>query len=117
MIDCEPGDILLVSFPFLESLHFKKRPALYLYSDSTKRPYSLATVAMISSQIESKRFLGDVILKDWTQENLLYPSLVKLSKIATIDQNLVLSKLGTLSKLDLIATKKEFKNLFSFWSY
>ena len=115
MTECKLGDIVLVSYPFSESSKFKKRPALVLFTDPDRKPYSLVTISMISSKIDGTRFAGDLNLEDWSEENLIYPSILRLSKIATIDKSLVISKLGTLSKRDLKATKKEFKNIFSFW--
>lgn len=115
MIVCDAGDILLVPFPFSESEKVKKRPALLLYAGDSRKSYSLATIAMISSQIDSPRIFGDVFLEDWSTENLLHPSIVRLSKIATLDRNLILSKIGTLTKRDVTSAKKEFKKVYSFW--
>jgi mRNA interferase MazF len=115
MIVCDPGDIILVPFPFSEASLAKKRPALILSVGETGKSFSLLTVAMISSQVEGPKLVGDVLLADWADENLLHPSLLRLSKVATIDRALLLSKLGTISRRDFTTARKEFKKVYSHW--
>ncbi|MDZ4728038.1 MAG: type II toxin-antitoxin system PemK/MazF family toxin [Leptospira sp.] len=115
MIACEAGDILLIPFPFSELYKVKKRPALLLCFTEFRNSYSLATIAMITSQVDGSRQSGDVMLADWAMENLLHPSILRLSKIATVDRTLIISKLGTLSKRDFASTKHEFNKVFSTW--
>jgi mRNA interferase MazF len=115
MIVCDPGDIFLVPFPFSDASHSKKRPSLILSTGEIGKSYSLITVAMISSQLDGARLVGDVLLADWAEANLLHPSLLRLSKVATLDRSLLLSKLGRISKRDLTAAKKEFKKVYSHW--
>lgn len=60
-----PGDVVLVRFPFTEVATTKKRPALLLGLVSRGRRYQLATVAMITGQVEGIRLPGDVVLAGW----------------------------------------------------
>jgi mRNA interferase MazF len=115
MIICDPGDIFLVRFPFSESSNTKKRPALILSIGESNKSFGLVTVAMISSQVQSTKLLGDLLLVDWVSENLLHPSILRLSKVATLDRKLLISKLGTISKKDYVSAKKEFNKVFSYW--
>lgn len=115
MTNYEPGDITLVHFPFSDISKGKKRPTLVLYSGTKNFHYRLITVAMITSQIDGAQREGDIPLKDWEKENLLHPSLLRLSKIATIEESLVQKKLGELSERDKKSAQKEMKKLFSFW--
>jgi mRNA interferase MazF len=77
----KPGDITLVRFPFTELATTKKRPALVLARTARSPRNRMATLAMITSQIESLKLAGDVLLSDWQAAGLLHPSLLRLAKI------------------------------------
>ena len=111
----KPGDIVLVRFPFTNLETTKKRPCLVLGSVSYSKTLQLVTVAMITSNIESLQLKGDIVMGDWKKARLLHPSLIRLSKVATIEGELIEKKMGLLSSLDLKAVKKQFVNLFSDW--
>lgn len=108
-----PFEIVLVPFPFTSLAALKKRPALVLTScQPTKLPKHLI-VAMITSQLDGVSFPHDVILKEWEAEKLPKPSLVRLSKIVTLEKSLVQKVIGKLTKKDEHSVQKEFRHLFS----
>lgn len=111
----KPGDVALVRFPFAELASEKKRPALILAQTVRSPRNRLATVAMITSQIEALKLTGDVILAEWKAAGLLHPSLLRLAKIATVDQDLVDKKLGRLSERDMDAARTAFRRVFAPW--
>ena len=111
----KPGDIVLVRFPFTEVAATKKRPALLLAEATRGRRYRLATVAMVTSQIEGIRLPGDVLLAGWQRAGLLHPSLLRLAKIATIDGALIERSIGRLTADDLRATRAAFQKHFAAW--
>lgn len=111
----KPGDIVLVRFPFTEVGATKKRPALLLAEATRARRYRLATVAMVTSQIEGIRLPGDVLLAGWERAGLLHPSLLRLAKIATIDGALVERSIGRLTADDLRATRTAFQKHSAAW--
>ena len=82
------GDIVLIPFPFTDLTGNKLRPALVLVSSKAE-----VTVAFITTQIRWKE-PNDVILNPTNQNGLKQESLVRLSKLATIDLNLVDGILG-----------------------
>ncbi len=89
------GDIILIPFPFTDLTGLKNRPALVLISLEKD-----VTVAFISSQIKpSDEF--EVMLEPSPKNGLKKSSLLKVTKLATIEKNLILGKLGELSKEDL----------------
>lgn len=106
------GDIVLVHFPFTNLESTKKRPALILRKTILSKKTNIVTIAMITSQIEGIKLEGDIYLDDWEDENLLYPSIVRLSKIATVEANLVEKIIGSLSESDLEKVKNKFKQLY-----
>ncbi len=109
------GDVVLVRFPFADLTTAKKRPALVLAGTARSARYRLATVAMITSQVEALKLDGDVLLADWKSAGLLHPSLLRLAKVATLDAELVDRTIGTLSSTDVGATRRAFRRVFSSW--
>ena len=82
------GDIVLIPFPFTDLTGNKLRPALVLVSGKVD-----VTVAFITTQIRWNE-PNDVILNPTKQNGLKQESLIRLSKLATIDSNLVDGILG-----------------------
>lgn len=111
----KPGDVALVRFPFSELTAEKKRPALVLAETARSSRHRLATVAMITSQVEALKLNGDVLLGDWKASGLLHPSLLRLAKIATIDVELIDKVIGKLSASDRTAARAAFQRVFSAW--
>jgi hypothetical protein len=70
---------------------------------------------MITSQIEALRLDGDVILRDWKGAGLLHPSLLRLAKVATVDEELIDEAIGKLSSADWQTARAEFRLVFSAW--
>ena len=110
-----PGDIVIVPFPFADLHTSKKRPALVLNSVSSKSLPPLVTIAMITSQVDGEKIAGDCLPEDWAAAGLLHPSKIRLSKLATVEQTLILQKIGSLSRKDEVLVRKEFKKLYSLW--
>jgi mRNA interferase MazF len=112
----KPGDVVLVKFPFTQLLTTKKRPALVMQVASHSPKIKLLTVAMITSRVEGMRLPGDVVLENWKKPELLHPSLVRLCKMATVDQELIIKTMGRLSPTDLKLIRNSFCKLYAFWS-
>ncbi len=105
----QKGDIVLIPFPFTDLTGNKNRPALVLVSDELD-----ITVAFISTQLKWKEDT-DIQLSVSNLNGLKKNSLIRLSKLATIDKELALGKLGQLNdgqiKLANINLKKIFQLL------
>lgn len=112
----KPGEIVLVRFPFSDIAAAKKRPALVLARTIRSQRHRLTTVAMITSQIETLKLDGDVLLKDWKAASLLHPSLLRLAKVATVDEQLIDKTIGRLSTHDLGAAREAFRRVFQVWT-
>ena len=83
------GDIILIPFPFSDFSSLKTRPALVLLSDQLD-----VTVAFITSKVV-KQEINDLEIKPSSENGLKVDSLIKLSKLATIDKELALGELGS----------------------
>jgi mRNA interferase MazF len=111
----KPGDVALVRFPFAELAAAKKRPALVLARTARSARNRLAVLAMITSQVESLRLEGDVLLSQWQAAGLLHPSLLRMAKVATVDEDLIEKTIGRLAPSDHDAARAAFRLVFSLW--
>lgn len=84
------GDIILVPFPFTSLSGSKRRPALVLLASTLD-----VTVCFISTKLHWEEST-DLILEPEKANGLKKKSLVKTSKIATIDKSLAIGKLGAI---------------------
>jgi mRNA interferase MazF len=111
----KPGDVVLVRFPFAELAAAKKRPALVLARIARSARHRLAILAMITSQVEALRLEGDVLLAQWRRAGLLHPSLLRVAKVATVDEELIEKTIGHLAPPDRTAAQSAFRAVFGFW--
>jgi mRNA interferase MazF len=89
------GDIVLIPFPFTDLTGTKNRPALILIDSDDD-----ITVSFITTQLKwQEKF--DVKLEPSKENALKKTSLIRLSKITTIDKELVIGKLGQLADSEL----------------
>lgn len=86
------GDIVLVSFPFTNLTESKFRPAVILCETSFD-----ITACFITTKFEKKE-ATDILLIANQVNGLKIDSLLRTSKIATIDKHLAKGILGTLSQ-------------------
>lgn len=100
------GDIVLVPFPFTNLKGNKIRPALILCVG-----FYDATVCFISSIINWKEET-DIILDPDKENGLKKKSLIKTSKIVTIDKKLIIGKLGNISTADILELDGALIKLF-----
>ena len=84
------GDIILFPFPFTDLSGNKYRPALVLIESN----YDV-TVCFITTQIKWKEKY-DVVLLPSDENGLKKESLIRVTKFATIDKELVWGRIGTL---------------------
>lgn len=105
-------DIILVPFPFADLRSTKRRPCLVLRSFKIKGLGELMIIAMVTSNLGGIEFPGDLQLQDITAAGLPKPSMVRLSKVVTIEAKLIKKKLGSLGRSDRSFVVKEFKKFY-----
>lgn len=115
MTEFNPGDVVLVPFPFTDLQTKKQRPAMVLSCVKPRSLPMLVIVAMITSQTETENILGDYFLLDWKSCGLVHPSKIRLAKLVTIESKLILKKLGSTSVSEQKKISKDFQKLFSHW--
>lgn len=82
------GDIVLMPFPFTDLSGIKNRPALILVDGESD-----ITVSFITTQLKWQEEF-DVKIEASKTNGLKKTSLIRLSKLATIDKDLVIGNLG-----------------------
>lgn len=110
MTTFERGDIVLVPFPFSDQTAIKKRPAVIVSSNVYNRISADLVIMAITSKVEKALHIGEYKIKKWKEAGLLKVSQVKPA-ISTIEQNLVIKKLGKLTTGDLRSLNKSLKSL------
>jgi mRNA interferase MazF len=105
----QPGDIVLVDFPFTASGPGKARPALVILDTGDADVVS----ARITTQTQHTSF--DVTIADWHAAGLLAPSVVRLHKLATLAKSRVHRSLGVISAGDRLSVAKTVHLIFASW--
>ncbi len=107
----KPFDIVVVPFPFTDSANTKRRPAIILSSyDHFGKAIDHSIMAMITSA-RNKEWPLDVIIQDLKKSGLPKASVIRM-KFFTLDQRLIIEKIGTLSAPDIARMRKSFMRLF-----
>src|SRR5690348_1519633 len=102
----QTGDIVIVSFPYTDLVSFKARPAVVVAQ--TKDNYNDVIIALISSVIPATVSPYQMILQPDNINNLRAPSVIKVSRLATVEENKIVAVIGKLSSAQLTT----FKTLF-----
>lgn len=106
-------DIVVVPFPFTDTVATKKRPALIL-SDANNFKFlnQKSVMAMITTATHPSWAL-DVTISDLTNAGLKVSSIVRM-KLFTLDDALIIKKIGCLAEKDIFAVQESLRKLFSF---
>lgn len=99
-------DIVVLPYPLSGpdgGIGARRRPALIVSSDSLARDYGLYWVVMITAQAGKDAGTlqpADVALDDWMDAGLPVASLVRTTKLMTVQARQIIRGLGTLSTAD-----------------
>lgn len=100
-------DIVVVPFPFIDKPASKKRPALVLSNiDFNTAGYSI--LSMITTK-QKPTWPGDTQITDIAACGLRNPCLVRL-KLFTLDNRLILRKIGRLGETDSFQVTNHLRN-------
>ncbi|MBB1073182.1 type II toxin-antitoxin system PemK/MazF family toxin [Rhodoferax sp. 4810] len=96
----EAGQIVLVSFPYSDLSNAKLRPVLLIRPASIR--FNDWLVCMVSSQIhQADSHLDEILLSsdaEFAATGLKVPSVLRLSRLAVLDDSLLIGCLGSISK-------------------
>ena len=101
------GDIVVAKIPFTDFSGIKIRPAIIL-KDTNDDDFIIA-------RITSKLYFteNDFLIENWEAANLHKPSTIRLHKIASLSETLIIQRIGNLTQHDLQQLVSKIK---SFWS-
>jgi mRNA interferase MazF len=88
----DKGDVVLIPFPYTDLTGNKYRPAIILVESEDD-----VIVCFITSQLKWQSEF-DIFINPTEINGLKKPSLIRLNKIATIDKELIVGRLGLLDK-------------------
>jgi mRNA interferase MazF len=92
----EPYDVISVPFPYTDRAALERRPALVVSQPSLEHRFGLLWVLMITAA-ENRSWPNDVPIPDHHAAGLPIPSIVRPSKIATVEASRA-RKRGRVSK-------------------
>ncbi len=104
------GDVVLVPFPFSDQTTIKKRPAVVVSSSLYNEVSQDIIIMAVTSRIEKSGEIGECLIKNWREAGLLKPSALKPA-ISSIEQKMVLRKLGALASDDIVFLNATLKAL------
>ncbi|MFC2087152.1 type II toxin-antitoxin system PemK/MazF family toxin [Bacteroidota bacterium] len=87
------GDIVLLKFPYTDSITFKRRPALIIHEFNDGD----VIVCRITSQIYKTPY--DIFIDDWEKCGLKLPSVIRVHKLASLEKILVEKIMGKIDSL------------------
>lgn len=87
-------DIVLLDYPFTNAVGSKRRPGLVLLPEDDGD----ILFARITSQ--DRECIWDLSIKDWSASSLLYPSVIRLSKMVSLEATLIKKEVGRLTLRD-----------------
>src|SRR5262249_34951772 len=91
---CQPGDVVLVDFPFTTTSADKSRPALVILDAGD------ADLVLVRIKTQKYQTPFDLEILDWQTAGLLAPSTVRVHKLATLIKVRVQRTLGSISTSD-----------------
>jgi len=109
MIPFKCGEVVLLPFPFTDLTTTKQRPAIIISSDWYNQNRNDLIVVAITSQIPLILKEEDLFLSESEQQVAGLPkkSIVKVTKLVTINQTLVRKKIGKVPKRTMKNVKKQ----------
>lgn len=105
---CDAGEVVTTPFPFTDRASTKRRPALALSGRSFNQ-HGHTLMAMITTS--SSTWPLDTAF-DWAAAGLPKPSIVRM-KLFTIDNRVIVRKLGTLGAADWAAVRNNHRAMLS----
>jgi mRNA interferase MazF len=109
MTSFQPGDVVLVAFPFTSGTEIKVRPALVILDTGD------ADVLIARTTTQSYNTAYDVPLSGWRSAGLIVASVVRLHKLVTVHKAKVFQSLGRLQDSDRQAVSTAMKRVYGDW--
>lgn len=107
----EQGDILLIPIPFTDLSSQKRRPVIVISNNSYNRKTTdILVVAMTSNPLEAD-YSFTITSADLEKGTLNHPGKVRVDKIYTLSQTIVVKTFGQVNKTTLEQIRHKLKAL------
>ncbi len=104
-------DILLIPVPFSDLTSYKKRPVLVLSNDNYNRTSEDIIVAAITSKVDKRNYSVIIKSEDLSEGEMKIKSMIRVDKIYTLSQEIIIKKFGELKIESFEKVKKEITKL------
>jgi len=101
----ETGAIVLLKFPFADSMNCKRRTALVIKDLEDGD----VLVCRITSKVYKSKY--DIYLDDWLKFGLKLPSVVRVHKMATLEKDMIEIIMGQIDEIILDKVKFLYKSI------
>lgn len=106
-------DIVLIPIPFTDLTSTKKRPVVVISNNGYNENKEDLIVAAITSNVVWDKYAIPITEKDMEGETLPRPSIIRVDKIYTLNQVIVLKKFDILKKEIFEKIRSKIQLLFS----
>jgi mRNA interferase MazF len=100
------GNIVLIPFPYTDLTGSKLRPALVLTENALD-----VTVSFITTQLQWQD-PTDITVQPQNSNGIKKASIIRLSKLATIDRSLIIGIIGNLDQMQIAEVNTKLKMIF-----
>lgn len=108
---CEPGDVVVVPFPFSDIPVAKARPAVVISAAEANDRDGATVLAMVTTAAGGRR-PGDIPLSHLAEAGLRTPCVVRM-KLFTLDNRLISRRIGMLIAEDRQSASKAIRDLIA----
>ena len=105
------GDILIVPFPFSNLSGIRQRPVLVLSKTNYLRECEDVVTCGITSNLKDSKYSLLINNSNLIEGSIPIKSRIKVDKLFTLEQSIVIKKLGRIKKETMNKVKEEFLKL------
>ncbi len=110
-IQFNQGDIIIVPFPFSDLTRVRQRPVLVLSKTNYLRESEYVVTCGITSNLKDSKFSILIGNPNLIEGNIPTKSRIKVDKLFTLEQNIIIKKIGRINKETFERVRKEFHSL------
>ena len=105
------GDIAIVPFPFSNLTGIRQRPVLVLSKSSYLKECDDIITCGITSNLKDSKYSVLIDNSDLIEGSIPVKSRIKVDKLFTLEQSIIIKKIGRINKETFNKVRKEFFNL------
>lgn len=105
------GDILIVPFPFSNLTGVRQRPVLVLSKSAYSKECEDVITCGITSNLKDSKYSILIDNSNLIEGNIPVKSRIKVDKLFTLEQSIVIKRMGRIDKRTFEKVRKEFFNL------